>query len=81
MPLINIIEPVNPRERSLCSCPPLPKGAQPLTLPTPVRGSAALAPFRGFWFLSYSDISVMDKTICFCCRRLLWVSFYVVSLF
>ena len=89
-----------PRERSLCSCPPLPEGGQPLFLPAPTRGSAAFAPAkpcpRGRSLfpcppppegtqpfapvLSYSDISVMDKTICFCGRRLLWFSFYVVSL-
>ena len=63
-----------PRKCSLCSYSPLPEGAQPLPFPPPARGRAAFAPV-----LSYSDILVIDKTICFC-RRLLWVSFYVVSL-
>ena len=63
-----------PRERSLCFYPPLPEGAQPLPLAAPARESGAFSPV-----LSYSDISVIDKTTCFCCR-LLWVSFYVVSL-
>ena len=63
-----------PRERSICSYPPLPEGAQPLPLPAPARERAVFAPV-----LFYSDISVIDKTTCFCCR-LLWVSFHVVSL-